>query len=117
MAFEVRDDARAPANLPASFDFVLVNGTQLQITGFDASGSATYAGTATGQANAQDNTTFNNAGLFGTYVFDFSGVHGGNALSLVGEFTADGAGNITGGMFDTQRWGTSSRVERPISSH
>jgi hypothetical protein len=101
-------DARAPTNLPAIFDFVLVNGTQLQITGFDASGSATYAGTASGQANLQDNTTFSNNALFGTYVFDFAGVHGGNALSLVGEFTADGARDITGGLFDTSDGGTSS---------
>lgn len=101
-------DARAPANTPAIFDFVLVNGTQLQITGFDASGTATYAGAASGQANAQDNTTFSNAGLSGTYVFDFSGVHGGNALSLIGEFAADGAGDITGGSFDTSDGGTSS---------
>jgi hypothetical protein len=101
-------DARAPTNLPANFDFVLVNGTQLQITGFDASGSATYTGTASGQANLQDNTTFSNNGLFGTYVFDFAGVHGANALSLIGEFTTDGAGNITGGSFDTSDGGTSS---------
>ena len=37
---------------PASFNFVLVNGIQLQIIGFDATG------TATGQANAQDISTF-----------------------------------------------------------
>jgi hypothetical protein len=100
------DATATPANLPAIFDFVLVNGTQLQITGFDASGTATYAGTASGQANAQDNTTFSNAGLSGTYVFDFAGVHGGNSLSLIGEFTSDGAGDITGGSFDTSDGGT-----------
>ncbi len=102
------DAAATPANLPAVFDFALVNGTQLQITGFDASGGATYAGTASGQANLQDNTTFSNNAFFGTYVFDFAGVHGGNALSLIGEFSADGAGDITGGSFDTSDGGTSS---------
>jgi hypothetical protein len=62
---------------PASFDFVLVNGTQLQIIGFESTG------TATGQANAQDTTTFTGTPLSamnGTYVFDFSGVDGANGL-------------------------------------
>ena len=108
-------DNRAPANLPAIFDFVLVNGTQLQITGFDASsGTATYAGTATGQANAQDITAFtnnSNSALIGTYVFDFSGVHGSNGLSMIGEFKSDGAGDITGGSIDINDGGTSSQFQ------
>jgi hypothetical protein len=91
---------------PASFDFVLVNGTQLQIIGFDATG------TATGQANAQDVSTFANtpfSALNGTYVFDFSGVHGLNRLSQIGEFKADGAGNITSGSIDINDGGTLSQ--------
>jgi hypothetical protein len=88
---------------PASFDFVLVNGSQLQIIGFDASG------TATGQAIAQDASTFTGAplsALNGTYVFDFSGVDGSNALSQIGEFAADGAGNIKSGSIDINDGGT-----------
>jgi hypothetical protein len=85
---------------PSTFSFVLVSNTQLQITGFDATG------TASGQANLQDATFFNAAGLVGTYVFDFSGVHGSAALSQIGEFTADGLGNITGGLRDTNDGGT-----------
>jgi len=84
---------------PSTFSFVLVNNNQLQITGFDASG------TATGQANLQDPTFFNTSGLIGTYVFDFAGVHGGSALSEIGEFTSDGLGKITGGMLDTNDGG------------
>ncbi len=82
---------------PASFDFVLVNGAQLQIIGFDASG------TAAGQASAQDASTFVNtplSALSGTYVFDFAGVDGANGLSQVGEFAVDGAGNVTTGLID-----------------
>ena len=89
---------------PAKFDFVLVNSGQLQIIGFDSSG------TASGQANAQDASTFSAplSALNGIYVFDFSGVHGANALSQIGEFTADGAGNITQGSIDTNDGGTTS---------
>jgi hypothetical protein len=93
---------------PASFDFVLVNGTQLQIIGFDATG------TATGQANAQDISTFSGAplsALNGTYVFDFSGVDGSNALSQIGEFAADGAGNVKSGSIDLNDGGTTSSFQ------
>ncbi len=93
---------------PTSFDFVLVNGTQLQIIGFDANG------TATGQANAQDASTFAGtplSALDGTYVFDFAGVHGSNGLSQIGEFTADGAGNITEGSIDINDGGTLSQFQ------
>jgi hypothetical protein len=90
---------------PAKFDFVLANSGQLQIIGFDSSG------TASGQANAQDASTFAGAplsALNGTYVFDFSGVDGSKALSEIGEFSADGAGNITQGSIDTNDGGTVS---------
>ncbi len=94
---------------PASFNFVFVNGTQLQIIGFDNAGT-----TAAGQASAQDASTFTNAplsALNGTYVFDFSGVHGSNELSQIGEFAADGAGNITGGSIDINDGGTSTSYQ------
>jgi len=93
---------------PANFDFVLVNGAQLQIIGFDA------GGTAAGQANAQDASTFSGAplsALNGTYVFDFAGVHGSNGLSQVGEFSADGAGNVTDGSIDINDGGTLSHFQ------
>jgi len=107
------NDSHAPASLASSnFDFVLVNGNELQITGFDASVSATYPGTATGHANAQDASTFTGvplSALSGAYVFDFSGVHGSNGLSQIGEFTADGEGHITGGSIDINDGGTLSQ--------
>ena len=93
---------------PASFRFVMVNNSQLQIIGFDA------GGTAAGQANAQDATTFSGAPLLalsGTYVFDFSGVHGVNGLSEAGEFSADGSGNITQGLIDINDGGTASPLQ------
>ncbi len=93
---------------PASFDFVLVNGSQLQIIGFDASG------TAAGQANAQDASTFANtplSALSGTYVFDFAGVDGSNGLSQIGEFSVNGAGNVTTGSIDINDGGTLSQYQ------
>jgi hypothetical protein len=93
---------------PAMFAFVLVNGTQMQMNGFDSTG------TASGQANAQDASTFAGtplSALNGTYVFDFSGVQGSNALSQIGEFTADGAGNIASASIDINDGGTLSTPE------
>jgi hypothetical protein len=83
---------------PAQFDFVLVNANQLQIIGFDGTG------TSSGQANLQDPSKFN-AGLSGTYVFDFKGVQGANTFSQIGEFTVDGLGNITSGLMDINNGG------------
>jgi hypothetical protein len=91
---------------PASFDFVLASGSQLQMIGFDATG------TAAGQANAQDASAFTGTPLFalsGAYVFDFSGVDGTNGLSQIGEFSADGAGNIQSGSIDIDDGGTLSQ--------
>jgi hypothetical protein len=93
---------------PATFRFVIVNNSQLQIIGFDA------AGTATGQANTQDPSIFAGsplAALSGTYVFDFSGVHGLTAISEIGEFSADGAGNITQGAIDINDGGTAAQFQ------
>ena len=88
---------------PATFNFVLVNSNQLQITGFDASG------TAAGQASLQDLSAFRVSGLNGTYVFDFTGVDGSSKfLSQIGEFTADGLGGITNGLVDANDAGAIS---------
>lgn len=92
----------ADGHTPSTFNFVLVNGNQLQITGFDSTG------TASGKASARDVTAFGSTALTGTYVFDFSGVQGSGGLSQIGEFTADGAGNITGGLMDTNDAGAAT---------
>jgi hypothetical protein len=90
---------------PNSFHIVLVGNSQLQIIGFDGSG------TASGQANLQDLSQFRTTGVFSTYVFDFTGIDSGSAvLSLVGEFTADGQGNITNGQVDINDGRATSRA-------
>jgi len=90
---------------PATLSFVLVDRAELRIIGFDSTG------TATGQANGQLASKFNASALNGTYVFDFSGVHGSNGISEIGEFKADGAGHITGGSIDVNDNGTASQLQ------
>ena len=93
---------------PATYNFVLVSGTQMQIIGFDATG------TAIGQANAQTASSFTSnppSALKGSYIFDFSGVDGTKALSQIGEFTADGTGNITKGLMDINDGGALSQLQ------
>jgi hypothetical protein len=105
--YSVTSDGRgslqfADGHTPSTFNFVLVNGAQLQIIGFD------NTGTASGQANLRDVTAFGASALSGTYVFDFSGVHGANGFSQIGEFIANGAGSITGGLMDTSDGGAAT---------
>ncbi len=112
-AYTVGPDGRGTLSFndgltPTTFDFVLANGTQLQIIGFDATG------TASGQANAQDTSTFANSplsALSGTYVFDFAGVDGSNGISQIGEFNADGAGNVTAGSIDINDGGVLNQYQ------
>jgi hypothetical protein len=85
---------------PANFSFVLVNGAQLQIIGFDVTG------TAAGEADAQNITTSGDSALNGAYVFDFAGAHSSNGISEIGEFSADGAGNIKQATIDINNGGT-----------
>jgi hypothetical protein len=107
-AYTVGPDGRGTLKLndglsPANFNFVLVNGTQLQFIGVDS------AETAIGQANAQNAGAFQNiplSALSGTYIFDFSGVDGSKVLSQVGEFTADGSGHVTTGLLNVNDGGT-----------
>jgi hypothetical protein len=95
---------------PATFNFVIVNNNQVQMIGFDASG------TATGQASLQDGTSFAISGVYGTYAFGLTGVDGSsNALSQIGIFKADGAGNITSGLVDVNDNGTPSATPAAVT--
>lgn len=61
--------------------------------------------TSSGTFSAQTTADFTNAALGHPYVFQASGVSFANSnaapLSLIGQLTADGSGNITGGVMDT----------------
>ncbi len=60
--------------------------------------------TASGSFTQQDITSFAQPFQSASYVFDFSGLSNGTAgalpLSIVGEFTTNTGGNITGGLMD-----------------
>jgi hypothetical protein len=59
--------------------------------------------TAVGDFTLQDTTTFANTSghITGSYVFDFAGISpGGLGESLIGQFTANGAGGISTGIMD-----------------
>lgn len=65
--------------------------------------------TAGGSFVKQDPTAFSLPGIAGGYVFDVSGFdNGGVPESIVGRFTADGAGGVTGGVKDENVGGSPS---------
>jgi hypothetical protein len=70
-----------------------------------ADNNADLTGTSSGSFNLATTTEFANTTLNGKYVFDFSGVSLGVTtaapISIIGQFGADGAGNVTGGLQDT----------------
>ena len=55
----------------------------------------------------QDSTAFLKAAVAGAYAFGFTGSDmAGSRLAVTGQFTADGSGGITGGVFDADDSGT-----------
>jgi Putative Ig domain len=73
---------------------------------FDASGYL-----MSGFIELQSIPAFLNAALSGDYAFGFSGSDmAGSRMAVAGQFTADGSGGITGGLFDVDDSGT------PVSS-
>ncbi|HVA01947.1 MAG TPA: Ig domain-containing protein [Terriglobia bacterium] len=76
--------------------------TKGSILEFDSSGY-----TMSGVIEMQDTSAFSQAALNGSYAFSFTGADSTvNRLGLVGEFTTDGSGGITGGLFDANDNGT-----------
>src|SRR5260370_16978072 len=72
-----------------------------------------FASIAQGQSN--------NAALSGNYAFNFTGVGGNGATSslfgAVGEFTADGAANVTNGEVVTHAPGTWALNPQDLPAH
>jgi hypothetical protein len=102
------DGLGPPPSNTSNFNFVLVDGTHLQLIGFDTSG------TASGEATVQDLSAFAGdplSALTGTYVFDFSGVHGANVLSQIGEFNVNVNHAISGGSMDINDGGTQTQYQ------
>jgi hypothetical protein len=81
-----------PTNLETQTFTVQVADSQSPATTASATLSLTIAG-PTGRLN-------------GNYVFSFSGFHNGQPIVQAGSFTADGAGNITNGLLDSNSIGS-----------
>jgi hypothetical protein len=72
--------------------------------------------TASGTFERQNSAAFANAAIAGGYVFDFKGVDVSgpaaspvvNPASIVGRFDADGSGNVSNGLYDSNIGGTLS---------
>jgi hypothetical protein len=72
--------------------------------------------TASGTFDRQNSAAFANAAIAGGYMFDFKGVDVSgpaasavvNPASIVGRFDADGSGNVSNGLYDSNIGGTLS---------
>jgi hypothetical protein len=61
------------------------------------------AATSSGSFTLQSPSAFSNPGIAGGYAFDVSGAAASNGapVSVIGQAVADGNGNVTGGVFDS----------------
>ncbi len=79
------------------------------LAGCGGSGNSTGNGTITG-------TTTTNSQLNGSYTFSTSGIdNGGNFFAIVGTFTANGSGGVTGGSLDYSDPGSQVLQNFPIN--
>jgi hypothetical protein len=68
--------------------------------------------TASGSFQRQNTAAFSNPAIANGYVFDFAGINARtNPESIIGRFTADGAGGINTGLFDSNEAGTASNQQ------
>jgi hypothetical protein len=84
----------------AYFNIVVVSPSQAQVIEFSSPTSTSARAIGGGEMISQDQTVFTagNANLSGTYSFDFSGISAsGTEQSNVGDFVANGHGNISAG--------------------
>lgn len=90
--------------------YYLVTPEVLRLTSMTNTGNAGNTGSAYGQGSV----TTTDAALTGSFVFsDFgftSDTNGGEAGAAAGQFTTDGAGNITAGTMDVNAFGTPSSI-------
>ncbi len=81
------------------FVYYAVRGNVLRLVGKDV-GTVMAGGAMYGQGAAGVAATFSNASLTGNYVFTEAGGTLFGPLALAGQFTSDGAGNLTAGVAD-----------------
>jgi hypothetical protein len=89
------------------FVYYAVRGEVLRFMGTDVPDNVS-GGTICAQGPAGVSSSFSNASLNGTYAFYLSGASFLGPLALAGQFTADGNGNFTAGVVDTDEGGSVS---------
>lgn len=101
MQFCENPGTACPQGSPATayFRIVVISPSQAQIIEYSSPATTSATTVAGGEMISQDPLIFpNNGNLSGTYSFNFSGVStGATEESIVGEFKADGFGNISAG--------------------
>ena len=97
----------SPSGQTSQFRIVVDSAQVAQIIEFSPSNSNAALTAASGEMDLQpDASSFNNAGLTGTYSFNFAGFSSATAAqSEVGEFSTNGSGVITGGEIDINNGG------------
>lgn len=83
-----------------NFVYYAVQGQVLRLVEKDVPSLMT-GGSMYGQGAAGTNATYSNASLAGNYVLSLAGGSVYGPLALAGQFSADGAGNFTAGVADT----------------
>jgi hypothetical protein len=102
----------AGAPLPADLGQISPSGMYTAPLSPPPHGTVSIIGTFDGQQGIATATiVFSNASLKNQYTFAYTGQAGGDFLSAVGTFTADGAGNILTGLEDVNSANTVSSVQ------
>ncbi len=96
----------------ATWQFTLTNGTHGLFTCFTTGHDPVV--TASGSFDLQDTSAFSTAKLKGKYVFGLSGLGVNGSAASAGQWSMDGAGNITTGEFDLNDGG-SVLLDSPVS--
>jgi hypothetical protein len=92
---------RGTANIAGqSFAFYVVDATKLKFIGTD------FPSAVIGDAFAQQNISFTNASVAGSFAFLISGWSSSGRIATAGRFTADGAGNLSSVVLDENNNGS-----------
>jgi len=106
----------SPTN-STQYAYYIVTPEVLRLTSVTNTSSAGNTGSAYGQGSA----TTTNSALNGSYVFSGFGFtsdsNGGESGAAAGQFTADGAGNITAGIMDVNAFGAVSTISLAGSTY
>jgi hypothetical protein len=90
-----------------NFAYYAIQGQVLRLVEKDAPVLIT-GGSMYGQGAAGASASFSNASLSGNYVLSEAGASVSGSLALAGQFSADGAGNLTAGVADTNDAGVAT---------